>query len=281
MPSRERGPRRSVVVTSMLPSVGARNISNRGSVRGMVVLESRRMGPGAAKRRGEAWPRRLPPSRPGSDAVVQPLAAPRAGRRARRSCRARRPVAERRQLAALVTSTRAVDRGEQVVVDAISRKSTHSPGASSSCEKRAGYELFLATRRGEGDEGSGNRTPIVHPPRRRAAAARADPRRPRRRESGRPGRAASAWPKMRSRLALLARDRVGQLGLGHARAALDAGLLRALVELLLRVALDVDAAVGALRAGCAPRRRAAWTAGRTGPSRPSPPSGRRPSRTSA
>src|SRR3712207_7746432 len=43
-------------------------------------------------------------------------------------------------------------------------------------------------------------------------------------------------------LSLSARERLGELVLRHARAALDAGLLRALVELGLRVALHIDPA---------------------------------------
>src|SRR5215217_7695498 len=48
--------------------------------------------------------------------------------------------------------------------------------------------------------------------------------------------------------ASLARDRLRELGLRHARAAAHAGLLGALIELLLGVAVGVDAAVGGLRA---------------------------------
>src|SRR3954447_15119145 len=58
--------------------------------------------------------------------------------------------------------------------------------------------------------------------------------------------------RLRSRIAcagsvLLARDRVGELLLVHVRAALDAELLGAVVELLLGVALGVDAAARPLR----------------------------------
>src|SRR5439155_23931838 len=62
-----------------------------------------------------------------------------------------------------------------------------------------------------------------------------------------------AWVRTR-RTSLLARHRPRELLLAHLRAPLDAELLGALVQLLLGVALDVDAAVGLLRvlAGEAP-----------------------------
>ena len=71
----------------------------------------------------------------------------------------------------------------------------------------------------------------------------------------------------RARPALLAGDRLRELGLRHPRPAANARALGPLVELLLGVALDVDAAVGLLgwSRACRP---SAWIAGPTGPCGP-------------
>ena len=93
-------------------------------------------------------------------------------------------------------------------------------------------------------------------------------------------RARSGAAARRTRaLVLRARDRPGELRLRHPRAAADVERLRALVQLLARVPDDVHAPE---RLALERRDGAAChVRDRTGRARPWPPSGRRPSRTSA